>query len=152
MKRAVLIIFVIALALSRHLFAALGNTEAQIEELFGKPENVGLPDGKGVSSNFYRKGDYIILVQFLKHLSLAESYTRSDQQELSQREIDLFLEGSSNGRTWTKDPDKQAWERSDHRARAWCQPVSGRPTLLLQAQYTRTARSLITESPDRHQR
>ncbi|HEX4639367.1 MAG TPA: hypothetical protein VH170_07765 [Chthoniobacterales bacterium] len=133
MKRCLILISLLALTLSTHLFAALGNTENQIEELFGKPEHVGLPDAKGVSSNLYRKGDYVILVQFLKHLSLAESYARSDQKELSEREIDLFLEGSSNGNSWTKEPNKQAWERSDYKARAWCQPVSGRPTLLVQA-------------------
>jgi len=92
-----------------------------------------VPDARGVITKLYEKGKYAILVQFFNHLSLAESYTRTDELALSQPEIDLFLEGSSNGRPWTKDPTKQAWERADHKAKAWIATVSGRSTLLIQA-------------------
>ena len=134
MKRTVVLIFVFGLFFSARAFAALGNTESEIEDLFGTPVKQGAPDLKGVSTNLYEKGNYVILVQFLSHLSLAESYTRQDQKELSQKEIDAFLEGSSNGRPWTKDPKKRAWERADHKAKAWCATVHGRPTLLIQVE------------------
>ena len=133
MKRILLLIFTVFAILSTPAFAALGNSESEIEELFGKPDNEGFPDKNGVITNLYHKGDYKILVQFLRHLSVAESYTRTDQAELSEREIDAFLEGSSNERTWKKDPDKQVWEREDQKGKAWCETLRGRPTLLIQA-------------------
>ena len=134
MKRSLVIIFIFGLFFSARTFAALGNSESETEDLFGTPVKEGAPDKKGITTNLYEKGTYVILVQFLKHLSLAESYMREDQQELSQKEIDAFLEGSSNGRAWTKDPNKLAWERDDHKAKAWCATVRGRPTLLIEAE------------------
>ena len=133
MKRILLLVATLSIALSARSFGALGDTEEQVADLFGKPVNVGFPDKRGVSTNKYQKGNYIILVQFLSHLSLAESYTRVDKQEFSQDEISGLLEGSSNDLGWTKDPDKLAWEREDHKARAWCDTLSGRPTLLIEA-------------------
>ena len=134
MKRKLVIIFIFGLFFSARAFAALGNNESEVEGLFGTPLKEGAPDKKGVTTNLYQKGNYVILVQFLKHLSLAESYMRADKQELSQREIDAFLEGSSNGRAWTKDPNKLAWERADHKAKAWCVTVHERSTLLIEAE------------------
>jgi hypothetical protein len=134
MKRTVLLIVMCCLAFGGHVFAALGESDDQIAELFGKPIDQGVPDKKGITTNVYEKGNYIILVQFLKGYSMAESYTRVDKQEFSDKEISAFLEGSSNERPWNKQPDKQAWERSDHKATAWLQTLSGRPTLLIQAQ------------------
>ena len=64
----------------------------------------------------YQKGDYLILVQFLRRYSLAESYTRIDKRDFSEKEIAAFLEKNSNERQWNKDPNKQAWERSDRKA------------------------------------
>jgi len=134
MKRSIIFTVMLALFFGARAFAALGNSESEVEELFGKPVNQGFPNQKGITTNVYEKGDYVILVQFLDHLSLAESYTRTDQTELTQREIDLFLEGSGNEQPWTKNPTKQEWERADHKARAWCTTVRGRPTLLVQAE------------------
>ena len=133
MKRILLIVVTVSAILSTPAFASLGNSESEVEELFGKPDNEGFPDKNGVTTNLYHKGDYTILVQFLRHLSLAESYTRTDQAELSEKEIDAFLEGSSNQRSWKKDAIKQIWERDDHRARAWCETLRGHPSLLIQA-------------------
>jgi hypothetical protein len=133
MKRILLLVLALSAVFNTHVFAALGNTEAEVMELFGKPTQEGFPDKNGVTTNLYQKGDYVILVQFLRRLSLAESYTRKDLREFTEREIDAFLEGSSNGRTWNKNPGRQTWERSDHKARAWCESLRGRPSLLIQA-------------------
>lgn len=133
MKRSLALTFIVCVIFSARAFAALGNNEIEIENLFGRPVKEGVPDKKSITTNVYGKGNYVILVQFLKHLSLAESYTRTDQKELSQEEIDAFLEGSSNGRPWAKDPNKLAWERSDHKASAWCVTVRGQPTLFIEA-------------------
>ena len=134
MRRILLIIAAVTIALSARSFAALGDTEDQISDLFGKPTEEGFPDKRGVSTNVYQKGNYIILVQFLRHLSLAESYTRTDKRELTDGEITALLEGSGNEVKWIKVPDKVEWQREDHKARAWCENVRGRPTLLIQAQ------------------
>jgi len=134
MKRTLVAVFISCITLSGSLFAALGDTEEAVADLFGKPVNQGFPNAKGVTTNTYQKGNYIILVQFLKHLSLAESYTRIDKQEFSNDEIAALLEGNSNGRAWDKNPDKLEWARDDHKARAWMVTVSGRPTLLFEAQ------------------
>jgi len=133
MKRILLLLALLCIAPSVRTFAALGNSESEIAELFGKPVDQGFPDKKGITTNIYQKGDYRILVQFLRHLSLAESYTRTDQHEFSERELSAFLEGNSNDRAWTKDPNKLEWERDDHKAKAWCENLRGRPTLLIQA-------------------
>lgn len=134
MKRTSLLIAIFCIAFSTRTFGALGNSPEQIADLFGKPVDEGAPDKRGIITNMYEKGNYVILVQFLRGLSLAESYTRVDKLELSEKEISAFLEGSSNERSWNKAADKQAWERSDHKARAWYQTLSGRPTLLIQAE------------------
>ena len=133
MKRILLLITALAVAFSARSFAALGDTEDQIADLFGKPTNEGFPDNRGISTNTYQKGNYIILVQFLRHLSLAESYTRTDKADFSQDEISALLEGNGNDQAWTKDPDKMAWDRDDNKAHAWVETLSGRPTLLVQA-------------------
>ena len=134
MKRTLLLAATLSVGLSARMFAALGDTESKIADLFGVPVKQGSPDKNGITTNMYKKGNYVILVQFLRGLSLAESYTRADEHEFSQTEIDAFLEGSSNDRPWIKDPNKLAWERADHRAKAWCATVHQRPTLLIQVE------------------
>jgi hypothetical protein len=134
MKRILVVVVICGITLSSSVFGALGNTEDEIADLFGKPVNQGFPDAKGITTNTYQKGNYIILVQFLRRLSLAESYTRVDKQEFSNDEIAALLDGNSNGRTWEKEPDKMAWEREDHKARAWMASPSGRPTVLFLVQ------------------
>src|SRR5438105_8165448 len=108
MKRILLLTFILSLAISARISAALGNSESQIADLYGKPVNQGFPDKNGITTNTYQNGDYLILVQFLRQYSLAESYTRRDKQEFSEKELSAFLEASSNGRQWDKNPNKLA--------------------------------------------
>jgi hypothetical protein len=115
------------------LFARIGNTESQAADLYGKPVDEGQLDKNAVITNTYHKGDYLILVQFFRGRSIAESYTRVDKHEFSEKELSTFLEASSGGEEWNKDPKRQAWERNDHGAQAWCETLAGRPTLLIQA-------------------
>jgi len=133
MKRILLLTLILCVTLSARILAALGNSETQLADLYGKPTEQGFPDKNGVTTNMYQKGDYLILVQFLRRYSLAESYTRTDKRDFSEKEIAGFLEQNSNERQWKKDPNKQAWERSDRKANAWCETLSGRPTCLVQA-------------------
>ena len=133
MKRTLFIILFAGLALSGNALAALGNSENEIADLFGKPVDQGFPDKRGITTNRYEKGKYIILVQFLNHLSLAESYTRVDKEEFSQDEVEALLAGNSNGLIWNKNLDKMEWQREDNKARAWMETLRGRPTFLVQA-------------------
>jgi hypothetical protein len=135
MKTIMITAAAIVLAMASDAFAQLGQTEEQVSALFGKPIDAGTPDKDGITTNMYRNptGHYHALVQFLKGHSIAEAYSRVDSGKLSEKEMSAFLQGNSGGKEWIKDPDKLAWERSDHHAKAWYETLSGRPTLLIQA-------------------
>ena len=125
----------IVTGISSQALARIGQTEEQVNALFGKPIDAGKPDKEGVTTNIYKNpgGEYHALVQFQKGHSIAEAYSRVDGGKLSEREMEIFLKGNSGGKEWIKDPAKLAWERSDHRAKAWSETLSGIPTLLIQA-------------------
>jgi hypothetical protein len=135
MKNILIMAAAIALGFSSDGFARIGQTEEQVSALFGKPVDAGTPNKDGVTTNMYKNpsGEYHALVQFLKGHSIAEAYSRVDGGKLSDKEMSIFLQGNSGGKEWIKDPSKLAWERSDHRAKAWYETLSGRPTLLIQA-------------------
>jgi hypothetical protein len=135
MKTTMIIVAAIVLSLSSNAFARIGQTEEQVSALFGRSIDAGTPDKEGVTTNIYKNpsGEYLALVQFLKGHSIAEAYSRVDGRQLSEKEMSIFLQGNSGGKEWIKDPNKLAWERSDHRAKAWYETLSDRPTLLIQA-------------------
>jgi hypothetical protein len=138
MKHVLILAVAIIIALSSQAAARLGNTEDQVNALLGKPTDPGKPDSDGITTNMYKNptGEYIAVVQFLKGHSVAEAYSRVDRHKLSEKELSIFLEGNSAGNKWEKKPGKKAaWIRADHRARAWYETVSGRPTLMVQAHY-----------------
>src|SRR5262249_18040031 len=135
MKPIVILAAALIIALSDQAFARLGQTEDQVNALFGKPIDPGKPDNDGITTTMYntRRGEYLAVVQFLKGHSVTASYARADRHKLSEKELSIFLQGNSAGKEWKKDPRKLAWERSDHHARAWCETVAGRPPLLIRA-------------------
>jgi hypothetical protein len=135
MKTILMIAAAIVLVLCSGASARIGQTEEQVSALLGKSIDAGKPDQEGVTTNMYKNpsGEYLALVQFRKGHSIAEAYSRVDSGKLSEKEMDIFLKGNSGGKEWIKDPKKLAWERSDHRAKAWYETLSGRPTLLIQA-------------------
>jgi hypothetical protein len=135
MKSILILAVAIVTAISGQALARIGQTEEQVSALFGKPIDAGTPDKEGVTTNMYKNpsGEYHALVQFLKGHSVAEAYSRVDGGKLSEKEMSVFLQGNSGGKEWIKYPSKLAWERSDHRAKAWYETLSGRPTLLIQA-------------------
>jgi hypothetical protein len=135
MKNILIIAAATVLGFTGHVFARIGQTEEQVSALFGKSIDPGTPDKDGVTTNMYKNpsGEYLALVQFLKGHSIAEAYSRADNGKLSEKEMSIFLQGNSGGKEWIKDPNKLAWERSDHHAKAWYETLSGRPTLLIQA-------------------
>jgi hypothetical protein len=135
MKGIVILAAALVIALSDQAFARLGQTEDQVNALFGKPVDPGNPDSDGITTNMYKNptGDYLAMVQFFKGHSVTEAYARVDRHKLFEKELSIFLQGNSAGKEWKKDPRKLAWERSDHHANAWCETLAGRPTLLIRA-------------------
>jgi hypothetical protein len=134
MKDPSILCSILIFTLCGNAIALIGQTEDEVSALLGKPIDPGKPDGDGVTTNMYKNpgGEYLALVQFARGHSIAESYARVDSHTLSEKELSAFLQGNRGGKEWKKDPHKLAWERSDHRARAWCETLSGRPTLLIQ--------------------
>ena len=137
MKPILILAAALVIALSDQTFARLGQTEDQVNALFGKPVDPGKPDRDGITTNMYKNptGEYLAVVQFLNGHSVVEAYSRVDRHKFSKKELSIFLQGNSAGKEWKKDPRKLAWERSDHRAMAWCETISGRPTLLIHAKH-----------------
>lgn len=110
MKHVLTLTAAFVIALTGQAFARLGNTEEQVNALFGKPVDPGKPDSDGVTTNMYKNptGEYIAVVQFLKGHSVAEAYSRTDRRKLSEKELSIFLDGNSAGKEWKKDPRKLA--------------------------------------------
>jgi hypothetical protein len=134
MKQILIIAAAIVLLISGDSFARIGQTEEQVTGLFGQSTDPGKPDKDGVTTNMYKNpsGEYNALVQFRNGHSVAEAYSRVDGGKLSAKELSIFLQGNSGGKEWIKNRGKDAWERSDHRANAWYETLSARPTLLIQ--------------------
>ena len=103
MKR-ILILAAAVIALGGEAFARLGQTEDQVNALFGKPIDPGKPDRDGITTNMYKNptGEYLALVQFLNGHSVTEAYSRIDKHKLSEKELSIFLEGNSGGKEWKK--------------------------------------------------
>ena len=138
MKHVLILATTIMIAWGSQAVARLGNTEEQVNAVLGKPTDPGKPDSDGITTNMYKNptGEYIAVLQFLKGRSVAEAYSRVDRHKLSEKELSIFLDGNSAGNKWEKKPGKKAaWIRSDHRAHASYETVSGYPTLMVQAHY-----------------
>ena len=138
MKHVLILAAAIIIPLSNQAVARLGNTEDQVNALLGKPTDPGKPDSDGITTNMYKNptGEYIAVVQFLRGRSVAEAYSGVDRHKLSEKELSIFLDGNSAGNKWERKLGKKgAWIRSDHRAHASYETVSGYPTLMVQAHY-----------------
>ena len=61
MKRILLLNFILCVVFSARILAALGNSETQLADLYGKPTQQGFPDKNGVTTNMYQNGDYLII-------------------------------------------------------------------------------------------
>jgi hypothetical protein len=92
MKHVLVSAAVMILTLSSQTVARLGNTEDQVNALLGKPTDPGKPDSDGTTTNMYKNatGDYIAVVRFLKGRSVAESHSRTDRHEVSQKELSMY--------------------------------------------------------------
>jgi len=65
MKHIVILAAALVIALSDQAFARLGQTEDQVNALFGKPIDPGKPDSDGITTNMYKNPtrEYLAVVQ-----------------------------------------------------------------------------------------
>src|SRR5438094_10283843 len=100
MKHVLILAATIVIALSGQAFARLGQTEDQVNALFGKPVDPGKPDSDGLTTNMYKNptGEYLAVVQFLKGHSVTEAYARADSRMFWEKELSIFLQGNSDGK------------------------------------------------------
>jgi len=92
MKPILILAAAIVTGLSGQVFARLGQTEEQVNALFGKPIDAGTPNKEGVTTNMYKNpsGEYHALVQFLKGHSIAEAYSRVDGGSFRKKKCRSF--------------------------------------------------------------
>jgi len=110
MQPVLIVAAAVLIALSSQAVARLGNTEDQVNALFGKPTDPAKPDRDGITTNMYKNptGEYIAVVQFLKGPSVAEAYSRVDRHKLSEKELSIFLEGNSGGNQVGKETGQES--------------------------------------------
>jgi hypothetical protein len=111
--------------------ANLGDSEAKINAAYGK--RLETPQIAGSQGHQYEKGGFTYDVIFRDGVSVFEMYARTNQAELSSKEIAAFLKANAAGATWIAAKAKPAgleWKRSDHKAKAaYFRLGGGRPTL-----------------------
>jgi hypothetical protein len=108
-------------------FANLGDSEEQIETLYGKPiDSAETAWGPG---RIYYSRLYLMAVVFENGISRAEIFSRRDHQALSDLEITVLL---SAYRGWNPDP-----KQSDTTRMQWRGPND------LRAEYTASSKALL---------
>jgi TPR repeat protein len=83
----------------------LGETPDQIANRYGAPVK-SYQDIKGRFGHLYRSEGYQIMVQFLEGRSHAEVYTKQNDAEFSQGELDAIMSANSAGDSWQKVPNE----------------------------------------------
>ncbi len=101
--------------------AHLEDTEAEIEQKYGKPVLAAEMDGP-VKSLPYAVADMIIVVKFEGGISQGEGYSKKDRSEISAEEIITFLSANEGGHKWTFSaksiaPGVLEWRSENRRSR-----------------------------------
>jgi hypothetical protein len=101
--KQILSLLLILSAFAPSAFARIGETEEQIEKRFGKSV-VTFSKGKELPNKGYLSAGLRITVSYVDGISESEFYQKSDQQKLSQTEIDTLLDANSGGGAWAESP------------------------------------------------
>ena len=128
MKQSFALVLAVGLVASS-AWANLGDNSERIEDAYGTiVQRRLLDDGK--VSVVYTKDRYLYMVTFVNSRSIAESYSRANGKDLSEKEITKFLKANS-GAKWV--PENTGTERrfksSDGAAEATYGILNGRPAL-----------------------
>lgn len=98
--RTTIIAAALAACLTSSAFARLGDTEAQIEQRYGKSFHTVAGE---LPMKMYRHADFIIGVVYINGRSEAELYRKSDDNtDLSGDEITVLMQANSDGKEWRK--------------------------------------------------
>jgi hypothetical protein len=128
MKQAIPLVLAFCLIVTSGL-ANLGENSERIEDRYGAIVQRRLRDD-GTVSVVYAKGRYLYMVTFANRRSIAESYSRGNGTDLSEKEIMKFLKANSAAK-W--EPVNTGTERqfrtSDGTAEATYGILNGRPAL-----------------------
>jgi hypothetical protein len=110
-------------------FANLGDDSEKIEDAYGTIAQRRLRDD-GTVSVVYIKDRYLYMVTFANSRSIAESYSRANGKDLSDREIAKFLKANS-GAKWVSSNTgtERRFKSSDGSAEAVYGILNGRPAL-----------------------
>jgi hypothetical protein len=132
MKQVLLLTAAFCLMASSAL-ANLGDDSERIEDAYGTIVQRRLRDD-GTVSVVYTKGRYLYMVTFANRRSIAESYSRANGTDLSEKEIAKFLKGNSAAKWVPSNVGTQRrFTSSDGSAEATYGLLNGRPALTVRA-------------------
>ena len=113
MKR-LLLLLVFVTGISR-CFANIGESEAAVEDRYGKSFGQVPTNTFGIVNGFIARG-YVVGVKFVDGISEMEMFSKANQADLPASEIDKLLKGNSDG-IWkaeqTGKPNWRRWRRDD---------------------------------------
>ncbi len=106
MKHIVILAAALVIALSDQAFARLGQTEDQVNALFGKPTDPGKPDSDGITTNMYKNptGEYLAVTALPNRMlawiagSFRKKNYRSFSREILPARNGKKIRASSSGR------------------------------------------------------
>ena len=129
MLRVFTVIVVVALVASR-ADARLWESVAQTEARYGPTLQKFPGDALGEEQRKYRYKDFYILVTFLHDRSEDEWYFHIDgKTPISDRDIQLFLSMTSDGKPWQKSSDSATWSLGGSTVKSWKAIAAYYPTL-----------------------
>jgi hypothetical protein len=129
------VILLVTIVSPNLVHAHLGDDGDRVEDEYGPLIRRHLLDDGTVTATFHKDRDpYTYVVRFDHGMSVAESISRVDGRELSDKEIANFLKTNAARAKWTNLPEngdktKRRFERSDRRAEATYGEIVGVPTL-----------------------
>jgi hypothetical protein len=102
MKTKILSILLILSAFAFSASARIGETEAQIEKRYGKPDDT-IKSLWGKRCRYMFRG-YFVFVDFERGASQSETYAKKDASVIMPTEVVALLNANSEGAAWT-NPD-----------------------------------------------
>src|SRR6266581_3174496 len=89
--------------LASPVVAALGDTEAELAQRYGKQVKTGTSAIPGVTIRGFVYKGFLIVVGVLNGRSAFEMYARNDHAKLSAGEVAAFLNVNAGGHVWNAD-------------------------------------------------
>ena len=115
--------------------AGLGDNPAAITKAYGQPIDAGKRDKAGLTTNLYKRGPLLVLVQFNSdNVVVAQAYSRADGKELSKDQMGRFIRENGNSKFWDAKPGSDnILIRRDKKAEAKYFIAGKRPTFWIRS-------------------